>query len=205
MSLYRKGITLIAAVTLGGIALVGCSSTSVGAGSSSAPTMSATSAVTTTVASPVPSTSSAPPGTATKTPAAAAFGPDGFGALKLGMSRADALATGLITDAPAAEGGCAGHKYKAHQVPENSYPVGISSTKGLSTLYAVGGMRTPEGIHLGSTKEQVTKAYPGIVHNVNDYRVKVPGNAKAFYSMGFDQSGKLSTLGLAIDGQECFG
>lgn len=206
MSLYRKGITLIAAVTLGGFALVGCSSTPVGAGSSGAATTSVTSVVATTVASPVPSTSSAPPGTATEAPATPTFGPDGFGALKLGMSRAKALATDLITTAPeATQGGCAGHKYKAYKVAENTFPVGISATKGISVLYALGDMRTPEGIHLGSTMEQVRKVYPGIVHNVNDYRVTVPGNAKAFYTMGFDKSGKLGVLGLAINGQECFG
>ncbi|SDI51048.1 hypothetical protein SAMN05192558_108325 [Actinokineospora alba] len=205
MSLYRKGITLIAAVTLGGFALVGCASTSVGAGSSGATATSATSAVTTTVASPVPSTSSAPPGTTTKAPAAPTLGPDGFGALKLGMSRANALATGLITDAPAAPSGCAGHKYKAYKVAENSFPVGISSTKGVSSLFAVGDMRTPEGIHLGSTKEQVSAAYPAIEQVVNGHVVKVPGNVNAYYTMLFDKSGKLRELGLAISGQECFG
>lgn len=85
------------------------------------------------------------------------LGPDGFGALKLGMSRSQAEATGLISGYKAEDFGakCGYSKLKG-----TSATVYFTPGLGVSSIDASAGVRTPEGIRLGSTMNAVRKAYP---------------------------------------------
>jgi hypothetical protein len=85
------------------------------------------------------------------------LGPTGLGALKLGMSPDDAYATGLITK-PSGGTGC---DLKAGLVGSAATEgVWFTSDSRLSAIPAYGDIATPEGVHLGSTVDKLTAAYP---------------------------------------------
>ncbi|AEV81159.1 hypothetical protein ACWT_0145 [Actinoplanes sp. SE50] len=82
------------------------------------------------------------------------LGPDGLSALKIGMTAQDALATGMIVGYHASTA-CTTSHLKGH----DDAVVQHSPGKGIIAISAYGDIRTPEGIHLGSTLEEVMKAY----------------------------------------------
>jgi hypothetical protein len=172
---------------------------------------------------PAPATSAPPSTTAPapaptaaveRDPAALVLGPDGLGALKLGMSRSEAEATGLVepfrnepssdqclwssalTGAPAGEG-----------------TVLHSQTLGVATIEAYPGVRTPEGITIGSSLAAVRSAYPGfhmfdptgVDSNLQTGRgyAPVPGNGEAVYRIVFTD-GTVVALTLQYIGQNCY-
>ena len=168
-------------------------------------------------ATPAPPTtatpsSAAPTPTATPTaaveadPAALVLGPDGISSLKLGMSRDQAEATGLVepfrnepnsdqclwrsalTGAPAGEG----------MVLHNE-------TLGVATIDAYPGVQTPEGITIGSSLAAVESAYPGFEYNDLHQRgyAPVPGNSQAVYRLAF-ADGTLVELTLQHAHQGCY-
>src|SRR5262249_45672710 len=119
-------------------------------------------------ASPTPSASPASP-TPSASPSSSAktvLGPTGFGTLALGMTKAAARATGLVTGMDASDKGTCG------SLPGEGRLLGAPSTSAFgyvtfsdrsSTLVAIiayPGLQTPEGIELGSSYEQVHAAYP---------------------------------------------
>jgi hypothetical protein len=166
--------------------------------------------------SSAPTSSAAATLTATPEPDSAApvLGPDGLGSLKLGMSRDEAEATGLVgpfrnepnsdqclwrsalTGAPADEG-----------------VVLHSETLGVATIDAYPGVRTPEGITFGSSLAAVRSAYPGfhmfdptaVDSNLQTGRgySPVPGNSEAVYRIVVDD-GKVVELTLQYVRQNCY-
>jgi len=100
------------------------------------------------------------------------FGPDGAGALRLGMTRAEVAATGLASTLRGSghDGwppGCFVLEYRSDRLgrtPGDSLNGTLSSDEGLETLYATYAMVTPQGIRLGSPVEEVRRAYdrPGV-------------------------------------------
>jgi hypothetical protein len=173
---------------------------------------------------PVPATTAPPsttapapaptPTTAVEPDAALVLGPDGLGSLKLGMSRSQAEATGLVepfrnepssdqclwssalTGAPAGEG-----------------TVLHSETLGVATIDAYPGVQTPEGITIGSSLAAVRSAYPGFHmfdptaadSNLQTGRgvAPVPGNSQAVYRLAFTD-GTLVQLTLQYGAQNCY-
>ena len=165
----------------------------------------ATSAPTSTPATPATSaaTGTSPTGTASSEPAASTrpvtplLGPNGLGELQLGMSRAEAEATGLITGYRVEDftGNCGVSKIRGTDAT-----VYFTPGLGLSSIAAYGSVRTPRGIRLGSTVAAVRKAYPDWDFAIGDekngwgwvdhYRIDV-------------KDGKVSYLALAAEGQRC--
>lgn len=150
--------------------------------------------------SPAPASSPAP---SHPSAAPARLGPDGYGALKLGMSRAEAKATGLITLKSLGGGPCTGFDLKSHPAGHDLVGGYISSHYGLVSISAVGNMRTPEGIGMWATRTQVEKAYPALRTGPNGSSAKVPGNAKASYMFLFDGQ-KVREMSLSLTMQDCF-
>ncbi len=153
----RLGLALAAPTALA-LALTGCSASDpAGSGASSGtPSASAVASADTTTAPP------ASPGT---TPADnLAFGPFGYGPLRLGMTIEEAKATGLVVNIKVQEifehcsmGRLVGPDKKV--IARDHTGIAFSHSK----LVAIGigpGMTTPEGIKIGSTYKELHAAYP---------------------------------------------
>ncbi|MFD9894367.1 hypothetical protein ACFWY9_33895 [Amycolatopsis sp. NPDC059027] len=128
----------------------------------------------------------------------------GYGQLKLGMSEADAVATGLLTAGE--PGKCAAYYF----VPsEGSMPrssgVFISKTDGVTVIGGTSKMRTPQEIWRGSTLDDLREAYPDLTQDSQMdwiYRASAPGNPAANYSfvVNFNQ---VQDFALEATGKGC--
>lgn len=137
------------------------------------------------------------------------FGPDGYLALRLGMTAEQAEATGLITPnvQPISSKGCKGYDYKGTPKEAARYAVVISPTYGLVRL-ANGPLRplTTEGLILGSSETDMKKAYPtsaGTHGAVGEWVTQVPGNADKRYWF-LVRDGKVSEMRLELATQDCY-
>jgi hypothetical protein len=160
------------------------------------------------IAKPATVSNTAP--TAKSSPSVAVLGPDGFGALKLGMTASQAMGTGLVSgfsDDPQAE--CRGILLKDVTSRQPASVDGYLSAKhGVVSIVAPSGVRTPEGIGVGSTTTAVKRAYPAIDLNATmdgGPDVPVPSNEAAFYLIPYDPAtSRVTHLSLALKGQDCF-
>jgi len=172
--------------------------------------------VTTPTSSPSSGPSSGPSGTpapsATPTPPAGGngvLGPDGYRDLRLGMTLAEARATGdlRLVDAPrsAVATGCAGFRLTDQPAGDkNSVDGYYSAAHGLAAVFARPGMSTPEGIGLGSTWAEVHQAYPHGRFNADHYWIVRTGPGTS-YEFGIDHTRTVHELGLMLDAQDYFG
>jgi hypothetical protein len=162
-----------------------------------------------TSASPSVSTSIATP----SSPAAATLGPLGYGALKLGATKAEAIASGLTEGTKGTKGACGGASdgyVKGAPRPSDESVVGMlffsENTGKLIAIYAAGDIATPEGIKLGSTVADLKTAFgtweaeDGVEGRGTE---KVAGNAKAYYRIVVD-GGKVVELSLDSINQDCY-
>ncbi|MER7133601.1 hypothetical protein [Streptosporangium saharense] len=132
------------------------------------------------------------------------LGPYGYGAVKLGMTVTQAKKTGDVVKKLPGDGGCSGWDLKNFPTPKDAVGVYISPNVGLAAIFAAKGMRTPEGIGIGSTAKQVKTAYPQIRKDAHGfYVITVPGNKKAYYTFGVTH-GKVTEYGIALNKQDCF-
>ncbi|MFB4302200.1 hypothetical protein [Actinomadura sp. NTSP31] len=139
----------------------------------------------------------------TAPPGAATLGPLGYGALRLGMKAARLRGSGLLVGKVRGRaGGCDGYDLRTHRTPKGSAGVYYSARLGITTIFAVGGMRTPQGIGVGSTLAQVKHAYPRLATGVNGSSAPVPGNPHAVYSLLL-KDGRVTSLALDLAGQNC--
>lgn len=146
----------------------------------------------------------------------------GYGALKLGMTKAEAAATGLAVGISGTEGSCgdtsdgtlAGAP-TAEPTAEVSYVRGnlffSADTGKLVVISAYGPVATPEGIKVGSTVAQLKAAYPSWSGEPDDAGnpsdsgrgyVELPGG-KASYRIVTD-SGSVVELSLDSADQDCY-
>lgn len=155
----------------------------------------------------------------TSPPAMPLLGPNGFGALGLGMTRTEAIATGLTTGTVAADTGqCGGPSdgvLAGSPVAQDETDVAgrlffSASTGRLVAIYAFPGIKTPEGIGLGSTYERMHAVYPDwnpvpFGDSDTDGRggVAVPGNSDAHYRIVVSD-GKIVELSLDSNDQDCY-
>ncbi|MEV0900999.1 hypothetical protein [Actinoplanes sp. NPDC049802] len=147
------------------------------------------------------------PTSAAATSARRTLGPDGVGALKLGMSRDEADATQLAD--------WEGERYDSGCNPEYRLTYGgaeavvwLSADLGIASITAYPGLATPQGVELGSPAEAVRAAYP-------DWRTftgpgtegrghaAVPGNSDAVYNITID-NGEVVALQLQLRAQDCY-
>lgn len=118
-------------------------------------------------------TSTSPPRAATGT-----FGPTGYDGIELGMTLAEAKAAGLTVLHSTGTDGC-----RSGMLPDFGIPaVIISPDRGVVMISAPDASATTrEGVHIGSTKEQVMAAYPDARREPDFWQAAVPGNRGAHY------------------------
>ncbi|SEH01149.1 hypothetical protein SAMN05444920_11979 [Nonomuraea solani] len=129
--------------------------------------------------------------------AAGTLGPYGYGGVKLGMTTAQAKATGKLVREFG--GYCSRYHYKA----DKKASLFLSKKRGVAVIFAPPGARTPKGIAVGATLSQVKKAYPGVKKEISGYYATVPGNRKAFFYFGVNQRNKVEELALGLKTQDC--
>jgi len=135
------------------------------------------------------------------------LGPAGYGALKLGMTKKQAEATGLIA-------GYSTHGPNpvcpiAHLkgAPAGNGIVWFSPKHDVVAISTYGSIATPQGVRLDITTARLLKIYPswnplGTDANGRGY-VKVPGNAHAEYRIETEKS-KVSSLTLQAGNEDCY-
>ncbi|MEO3801193.1 hypothetical protein ABGA98_14295 [Nonomuraea sp. B1E8] len=74
----------------------------------------------------------------------------------------------------------------------------------MAVIFAPKGVRTPEGIGIGSTTKQVKKAYPRWKTAASGFLLAaVPGNKKAYYAFIASKKGTVKELAFGLNTQEC--
>ncbi|MGN9838855.1 hypothetical protein ACTMTI_12105 [Nonomuraea sp. H19] len=133
------------------------------------------------------------------------LGPYGYGQVRLGMSAKQAKATGkIVLKMAGQQGSCAGWDLKAHPTGKDSVGLYISKKHGVAGIFAPKGVKTPEGIGIGSTLKQLKKAYPKLKTAASGFPYSsVPGNSKADYYF-LASKGKIYQVALALKTQDCF-
>jgi hypothetical protein len=200
MKRARTASALVLVLGMAG-ALTACgqdSSDEAGSASGSTATSSPSTPPTTAGAA---ATTPAPP-----SPTVPVLGPDGFGALKLGMTRDQAVASGAVapfefdsdnvTCAPSAA---------LSSAPAGEGTVFVSGNLGVAAIEAYPGVQTPEGIAIGTPEATVHQTYPGWDFSDHLMRgwAKVPGNDAAYYRIALED-GAVRELTLQFVNQDCY-
>ena len=190
-----------------GLFASGCTTSSTGAKSEPTPSDSTQS----------PTASSPSPSEGESAADADAFGPTGFDGITLGMSLDEVKATDAATfpDGEGEAGACVWFTFvnapgeesdSATPDPSMTSYDGLIGPKGVELLVAREGMKTPEGIELGSTKAEALAAYPNAEFrsDFGNYRAHVegqPNDAAFFFTL---RGGKVSNLNISLDTPQCF-
>ena len=201
-----------------GLLAAGCTSSVPHVAGQAAPVVAPS---TTTPVTPPSAPSSTPPSTAptsptpahstSRPPSALILGPHGLGALKLGMTSKQATATGLINPWRGKEAaGCSLYS-NLKAAPTDGGNVEFGGTLGVEAIDAYGDVGTPEGIHIGSSKAAMLKAYPDWAnaelpddpHADGRGYPAVPGNSKAVYRI-FTRNSKVVEITLQLGNENCY-
>lgn len=193
------------------IAMSACSAT----GSPKAAAPSTAAPATTSTAAPAASSSAAPSPSASAAPVLV-LGPDGLGPVKLGQSFDEALRTGLVSGNPGSSTECQLRgRFKASGTVDNAVDFGavFAGKLGVTTIAAYPGISTPQGVRIGTSFEDMKKAYPSWkdVTGQSDAQarkagrglVPVPGNADAVYRIA-TSDGKVASVTLQFVHQDCY-
>jgi hypothetical protein len=144
--------------------------------------------------------------TITPTLSSTVLGPNGFGALRLGMTPAQAQATHLI-GTPQTQSGQACATARLLAAPGVNTPsVFFSPTLGLAAIYAYAGITTPAGIAVGSTFTELTFAYPtwrGLQGSEGVGYVPANGASESEYRIAVS-NGRVTQLALQLDAEDCY-
>ncbi|GIF26278.1 hypothetical protein BJ973_005633 [Actinoplanes tereljensis] len=213
--------TLTGSVLLSAALLLGACGNGVeqvgGAAGPVTPSPAASSATATEPATPsTPPSVSASPATpkapsTPSTPAGIVLGPQGFGALKLGMTAEEATATGMIKSwkSMGVADGCTKQSTLKLASGDHGF-VYFSTALGLEIIDAYPGVSTPEGVKIGTTHAAMLKAYPGWANAEEEDQhaegrgyVRVPGNGQANYRI-LTRDGKVAEITLQSTTQDCY-
>ncbi|MDM4721665.1 hypothetical protein QTQ03_19475 [Micromonospora sp. WMMA1363] len=133
------------------------------------------------------------------------LGPDGLGALKLGMSKEEARASGMIKDIEGA--GPAGEACPARaELTGEGGTVWFSTRLGVASIVPSSGVQTVDGIGVGSSRQSVVQSYPSWTPAAGDNArgvVPVPGNPDAVYRIAIKDD-KVSSVALQYADQDCY-
>jgi hypothetical protein len=202
-------VLVLAALLAGGLAA--CTKDA----QSTAPPVSTPQATTpapTTAPATVPPPDNSPPAPPAEPPH---LGPTGYGAVRLGMTRAQAAATGLTAgtskDLHGACGGPGDGRLRGAADPDGPSLEGrlffSAMTGRLVAIYSVRGATTPEGVGLGSSYDKLHKAYPswrGFGDEKNGRGgAPVKGNSNAHYRIVV-QNSRVLQLSLDSSDQDCY-
>lgn len=207
----RTITTTLAAVTAAALLLTGCASPEHRSGDAAPAGSAAASPSSSAAASPSPSAPTSPavsPSPSHTGSTTLVLGPLGYGALRLGMTQQQALATGLINPFVNTAGSrCNSTTLKGSPKNSTDYVV-HSTTVGVAAIDAGAGVSTPEGVHVGTSSAEMRRTYPawqpadGDSANGRVY-TKVPGNDKAVYRL-YMHGGVVEELTLQLASQDCY-
>ncbi|MEV0567272.1 hypothetical protein [Dactylosporangium sp. NPDC050588] len=159
-------------------------------------------------AAPTSATTSEAAPAATKTSAATTttlvLGPQGYGALRLGMTREQAVATGLLTAFD--DSGCAQAFIKGR--PAGQGRVFLSPDRGIAAIQAWPTLSTAEGLRAGMSVTEARGLYPNwtIVDGTltqGRHFAKVPSNDKAVFRIATVDN-KVADVTLQLANQNCY-
>ncbi|WP_433206084.1 hypothetical protein ACQP00_38925 [Dactylosporangium sp. CS-047395] len=180
------------------------------AGSAAAPTSAAASPAAGAAGSPSAPASTKAPGSPSGGTTALTLGPTGLGSLRLGMTRTQANATGMLKPDIAPDAGdCTTTHLKG--APTDAGTVTWRSDRGVVAIDAYGTtMHTPEGVHIGMSRDDMLKIYPewhpvdgnGDDRDGRGYG-KARGNPAAVYRI-WTTSGQVSGVTLQRTDQGCY-
>jgi uncharacterized caspase-like protein len=149
--------------------------------------------------SSVPATVSPPPqATNFQASVAPVLGPGGYGDLTLGMSFADAVATGSLQAqeaAPPPADGCG--TYQLTEGDGGVREVVVSGEQGIVT-FSASGARTPEGIGTGSSTGEVEQAYPEVARDSATYSAPTGSGGNYVFYLAEDQVDSVQLIGPAV-------
>ena len=130
------------------------------------------------------------------------LGPVGYGDLRLGMSAAEAEATGLVTLEDSHGEGCTTFTAEAGDGRVLGF---LDGDRGVSVLLVDElGVRTPSGIGIGVGEERVRQAYPDAEEGPQGLRAQVPDLPDREYTFAFDHR-RVAEMSLRLRTQECVG
>jgi hypothetical protein len=129
--------------------------------------------------------------------------------LRLGMSEAEALATGELTKQGVDDiFGC--HTYSTRTFPDTEKAVVISPTVGVARITQPSAYRTPEGIGAGTTAGELRSAYPEARESRLGFTASFPVESEGYYvflmrgvGSPFLDTDTVQRTRLEITGSEC--
>ncbi|MET7420388.1 hypothetical protein [Dactylosporangium sp. NPDC005555] len=197
--------TLTATVLAAALLLGGCAASPERRGGDAEPAGSAAAPTTSPAAPATPITPSTAVSTAATTNSATlVLGPRGYGALRLGMTKQQAVATGLLSEF--ADYACPAAFLKG--LPSGDGRVVVSPEIGVVFIAAPEKVATPEGVRIGTSGAVMRGKYPTwkvVQSDGTTYAsgfAKVPGNDKAEYWM-WTKDDKVTALALMATGNVC--
>ncbi|MEU0553274.1 hypothetical protein [Dactylosporangium sp. NPDC006015] len=198
-----KAITAIVAAAL---LLTACSTSPERKDGAAAPA-GATTPTSSAPAAPTSATTSEAAPAATKTSATSTtlvLGPQGYGALRLGMTREQAVATGLLTAFD--DSGCAQAFIKGR--PAGQGRVFLSPDRGIAAIQAWPTLSTAEGLRAGMSVTEARGLYSNwtIVDGTltqGRHFAKVPSNDKAVFRIATVDN-KVADVTLQLANQNCY-
>lgn len=216
------GVLAVAAIVLAGGVLSGLVHPSHPVRSASGPAVLSTTAVTTT-APAVPATQTVSSAVPDDDPDSAdVLGPTGVGKLSIGMSWKAVLSSGILRPSgPITSAGCERYTVLVGSlggrtvapspatVPvwDDKAEIVVNVRDDVVQLITGPTLHTPEGIGIGSNREDLREAYPDVILPVRSGTTSVPvdGNPIAVYVFDVNADGTVTSFSLRMIKSDCLG